>query len=107
MREITLIGQDTTCYGEEFGLRDGLALLLERLAKIDRSTASVPVPYTSSIQADYRPPAVEGTPQAPARRINFSLTVTRHAWLSRRFVFGNHPIVGNPPRLIQCIQGRQ
>jgi ribosomal protein S12 methylthiotransferase len=34
-REITLIGQDTTSYGEDFGLRDGLALLLERLAQID------------------------------------------------------------------------
>jgi len=35
VREITLIGQDTTCYGEDFGLKDGLALLLERLAHID------------------------------------------------------------------------
>ena len=35
VREITLIGQDTTCYGEDFELKDGLALLLERLAKID------------------------------------------------------------------------
>src|SRR6202453_1755776 len=35
VREITLIGQDTTCYGEDFGLRDGLALLLEKLAKIE------------------------------------------------------------------------
>ncbi len=35
VREITLIGQDTTCYGEDFGLKDGLALLLERLAKIE------------------------------------------------------------------------
>jgi len=35
VREITLIGQDTTCYGEDFGLRDGLALLLEKLAAID------------------------------------------------------------------------
>src|SRR6267378_2983122 len=35
VREITLIGQDTTCYGEEFGLKDGLALLLERLAGLD------------------------------------------------------------------------
>ncbi len=35
VREITLIGQDTTCYGEDFGLKDGLALLLERLAGID------------------------------------------------------------------------
>jgi len=34
VREITLIGQDTTCYGEEFGLKDGLALLLEKLAGI-------------------------------------------------------------------------
>ena len=31
VREITLIGQDTTCYGEDLGLKDGLALLLERL----------------------------------------------------------------------------
>ncbi len=35
VREITLIGQDTTCYGEDFGLKDGLALLLENLAQID------------------------------------------------------------------------
>jgi ribosomal protein S12 methylthiotransferase len=34
VREITLIGQDTTCYGEDFGLKDGLALLLEKLANI-------------------------------------------------------------------------
>ena len=34
-REITLIGQDTTSYGEDLGLRDGLAPLLERLAQID------------------------------------------------------------------------
>ncbi|MGC1452183.1 MAG: 30S ribosomal protein S12 methylthiotransferase RimO [Candidatus Sulfotelmatobacter sp.] len=32
VREITLIGQDTTCYGEDFGLKDGLPLLLEKLA---------------------------------------------------------------------------
>jgi ribosomal protein S12 methylthiotransferase len=36
VREITLIGQDTTCYGEDFGLKDGLALLLEKLAGIER-----------------------------------------------------------------------
>jgi len=35
VREITLIGQDTTCYGEDFGLKDGLAQLLERLAGIE------------------------------------------------------------------------
>src|ERR1700757_2429402 len=34
VREVTLIGQDTTCYGEDFGLKDGLALLLEKLAAI-------------------------------------------------------------------------
>jgi ribosomal protein S12 methylthiotransferase len=32
VREITLIGQDTTCYGEDLGLKDGLAQLLEALA---------------------------------------------------------------------------
>ncbi len=35
VHEITLIGQDTTCYGEDFGLKDGLALLLEKLAGVD------------------------------------------------------------------------
>ena len=35
VREITLIGQDTTCYGEDLGLKDGLAMLLDRLARID------------------------------------------------------------------------
>src|SRR5437870_12871467 len=35
VREISLIGQDTTCYGEDLGLKDGLALLLERLAQIE------------------------------------------------------------------------
>src|SRR5581483_10712111 len=33
-REINLIGQDTTCYGEDLGLKDGLADLLARLAAI-------------------------------------------------------------------------
>jgi ribosomal protein S12 methylthiotransferase len=32
-REITLIGQDTTSYGEDLGLRDGLAQLLGKLAQ--------------------------------------------------------------------------
>ncbi len=35
VREINLIGQDTTCYGEDLGLSDGLASLLERLAGIE------------------------------------------------------------------------
>ncbi len=33
--EITLIGQDTTCYGEDLGLKDGLAMLLDELARIE------------------------------------------------------------------------
>ncbi|HEV2298974.1 MAG TPA: 30S ribosomal protein S12 methylthiotransferase RimO [Candidatus Acidoferrales bacterium] len=35
VREINLIGQDTTFYGEDLGLRDGLPLLLERLAEVN------------------------------------------------------------------------
>ena len=35
IREINLIGQDTTYYGEDFGLKDGLAVLLARLAQIE------------------------------------------------------------------------
>jgi ribosomal protein S12 methylthiotransferase len=35
VREISLIGQDTTFYGEDLGLRDGLPTLLERLAQIE------------------------------------------------------------------------
>jgi ribosomal protein S12 methylthiotransferase len=34
VREINLIGQDTTCYGEDLGIKDGLAQLLARLAQI-------------------------------------------------------------------------
>jgi ribosomal protein S12 methylthiotransferase len=34
-REITLIGQDTTSYGADLGLRDGLAQLLARLAQVE------------------------------------------------------------------------
>jgi ribosomal protein S12 methylthiotransferase len=35
VREISLIGQDTTYYGEDLGVRDGLPVLLERLAQIE------------------------------------------------------------------------
>jgi len=35
VREVNLIGQDTTCYGEDFGLQGGLAQLLARLAQIE------------------------------------------------------------------------
>jgi len=35
IREVTLIGQDTTSYGDDLGLPDGLAVLLERLASVE------------------------------------------------------------------------
>ena len=35
VREISLIGQDTTFYGEDLGIKDGLPQLLERLAQIE------------------------------------------------------------------------
>jgi ribosomal protein S12 methylthiotransferase len=35
VREINLIGQDTTCYGEDLGMKDGLSTLLARLAQIE------------------------------------------------------------------------
>jgi ribosomal protein S12 methylthiotransferase len=35
VREINLIGQDTTAYGDDLGIKDGLATLLERLAQIE------------------------------------------------------------------------
>jgi ribosomal protein S12 methylthiotransferase len=35
VREINLIGQDTTCFGEDLGIQDGLATLLEQLAQIE------------------------------------------------------------------------
>lgn len=34
VRELTLIGQDTTCYGEDLGLKDGLAQLIDALAQL-------------------------------------------------------------------------
>ena len=37
VREITLVGQDTTSFGEDYGLRDGLAFLLERLAGLEKA----------------------------------------------------------------------
>src|ERR1700751_2139334 len=35
VHEVSLIGQDTTFYGEDLGIRDGLATVLERLAQIE------------------------------------------------------------------------
>jgi ribosomal protein S12 methylthiotransferase len=37
VREINLIGQDTTAYGEDLGLEDGLPRLLERLAAVENA----------------------------------------------------------------------
>ena len=37
VREINLIGQDTTAFGEDLGLRDGLPALLERLAGLENA----------------------------------------------------------------------
>jgi ribosomal protein S12 methylthiotransferase len=39
VREINLIGQDTTCFGEDLGIKDGLASLLARLAQIETPQA--------------------------------------------------------------------
>ena len=36
VREVTLIGQDTTCYAEDLRVKDGLAHLLGRLAQIEQ-----------------------------------------------------------------------
>src|ERR1017187_800797 len=35
VQELTLIGQDTTCFGEDLGIKDGLATLLDSLARIE------------------------------------------------------------------------
>lgn len=37
VRELTLIGQDTTAYGEDLGVRDGLPSLLSRLARLENA----------------------------------------------------------------------
>lgn len=37
IREVILVGQDTTAYGEDLGIRDGLAVLLERLARLEEA----------------------------------------------------------------------
>jgi ribosomal protein S12 methylthiotransferase len=41
VEEITLIGQDTTCYGEDLGIKDGLATLLDSLARIESASISM------------------------------------------------------------------
>lgn len=37
VREINLIGQDTTAFGDDLGIKDGLPALLDRLARIDQA----------------------------------------------------------------------
>ena len=63
VREITLIGQDTTCYGEDLGLKDGLALLLERLARHRRpslgTVSCTPIRTRSPASCWRRSPAHE------------------------------------------------
>ncbi len=49
VREINLVGQDTTSYGDDLGLKDGLAHLLARLAEI-------PAPYGKWIRFLYAYP---------------------------------------------------
>ncbi len=51
VREINLIGQDTTCYGEDLGLEDGLPQLLARLARHRDAARKVdPLPVRLSQQ---------------------------------------------------------
>ncbi len=38
VRELTLIGQDTTSYGQDIGLRDGLAILIRELGRVSGLT---------------------------------------------------------------------
>ena len=37
VREVNLIGQDTTAFGDDLGIKDGLPTLLDRLARIDQA----------------------------------------------------------------------
>ena len=55
VEEITLIGQDTTCYGEDLGMKDGLATLLDELGA-HRRTALAALSLRLS-QPHHRPPA--------------------------------------------------
>lgn len=40
-RELVLVGQDTTCFGDDLGVKDGLAALLTRLAAVAKESASL------------------------------------------------------------------
>ena len=53
VREINLIGQDTTCYGEDLGLKDGsVAIIGSAGADRDRTRQVGPVPVLLSEQGD-------------------------------------------------------
>ena len=59
VREITLIGQDTTCYGEDLGLKDGLAYCWKnsRASKVCGGFASsTPIPTKSPVGCSRRSP---------------------------------------------------
>ncbi len=92
VREITLIGQDTTCYGEDFGLKDGLALLLEKLAGNRRSALGSFSLRLS--QQDHRQAAGDHRAarknlllhgRAPAARFSFGAEAHEARRRSRRF----------------------
>ncbi len=64
VREITLIGQDTTSYGEDLGLRDGLATLIRELGKIPELVWLRALYYYPNRITDRLIEAVAETPKA-------------------------------------------
>src|SRR3982074_2508730 len=77
-REITLIGQDTTSYGEDLGLRDGLAALLARLADVE-DLLWVRFLYAYPNRVTQKMLETLAAPAPPARRIDMPLQhASRH-----------------------------
>ena len=64
VREITLIGQDTTSYGEDLGLREGLATLFRELGKIPELVWLRALYYYPNRITDRLIEAVAETPKA-------------------------------------------
>jgi ribosomal protein S12 methylthiotransferase len=64
VREITLIGQDTTSYGEDLGLRDGLPMLLRELGKTPELVWLRALYYYPNRVSDTLIEAVAQTPKA-------------------------------------------
>jgi ribosomal protein S12 methylthiotransferase len=64
VREITLIGQDTTSYGEDLGLRDGLPMLLRGLGKVPELVWLRALYYYPNLVSDTLIEAVAQTPKA-------------------------------------------